>query len=140
MIRNEIRALKTGPAELRKFGLMVGGVLLLLDLCFFWWRGKPHWLPALVPGIALTLIGAALPRALKFIYIAWMSLAFILGWTVSTVLLTVFYYAVVTPIGLIARLLGNDFLRRRFDPLATTYWVKRDGVARRETRNYEQQF
>ena len=50
------------------------------------------------------LLGAVWPRALKWVYIAWMTLALVLGLVVSTVLLTVFYYAVVTPIGLLAPL------------------------------------
>ena len=31
-IRDDIRQLKTGPRELRKFGLMVGGVFVVLGL------------------------------------------------------------------------------------------------------------
>jgi hypothetical protein len=139
MIIQDIKALKTRPVELRKFGLTVGGVFLLLGIwCRM--RGKLHYLPLLVPGAVLVLLGAVIPRTLKFIYIAWMSLAFVLGSLVSTVLLTVFYYGVLTPIGWIARLAGKDFLRRQFDPQARTYWLRRDGTTERGMRDYEQQF
>jgi hypothetical protein len=33
---------------------------------------------------------------------------------------------VITPVGLIFRLLGKDPLTRRFDPRASTYWVKHE--------------
>ena len=139
MIREEIKSLRTGERELRKFGLTVGGVFALLG-CWFWWRGKTHFPCFLVPGVLLMLLGALVPRALKFIYIGWMSLAFILGIAVSTALLTLFFYLIVTPIGLISRLAGRDFLNRKFDRDATTYWIRRDRSSSAQTRNYEQQF
>ena len=139
MIREEIKSLRTGERELRKFGLTVGGVFALLG-CWFWWRGKTHFPCFLVPGGLLMLLGALVPRALKFIYIGWMSLAFILGIAVSTALLTLFFYLIVTPIGLISRLAGRDFLNRKFDRDATTYWIRRDRSSSAQTRNYEQQF
>ena len=139
MLREEIKQLKTGPRELRHFGLLVGGVLTLLGL-WFWWRAKPHFPYFLVPGVLLVLLGAVVPRTLKLIYIGWMSFAFILGFAVSTALLTVLFYLIVTPVGLIARLAGRDFLNRKFDRSVASYWIMRDRSSTRQTRNYEQQF
>ncbi len=139
MIREEIQTLKTGARELRKFGLTVGGVLALLAL-WFWWRGKVYFPVVLVPGVLLMVLGALAPRTLKLFYVGWMSLAFILGFAVSTALLTVLFYLIVTPIGLIARLAGQDFLNRKFDRSGATYWILRDRSSSRQTRNYEQQF
>jgi len=139
MIREEIKSLKTGARELRKFGLTVGGVFALVG-CWYWWRGKTHLPYLLVPGVLLMLLGALVPRALKFIYIGWMSFAFILGFAVSTTLLTLLFYLIVTPIGLISRLAGRDFLNRKFDRNTATYWKKRDRSSSGHTRNYEQQF
>src|SRR5438445_6838175 len=113
MIREEIKQLKTGPRDLRKFGLTVGGVLSLLGLWFLY-RHKAHSPYFLYPGLLLLLLGLAVPRTLKEIYIGWMALAFVLGLIVSTVLLTGFFYLVVTPIGLAARCFGKDFVERRW--------------------------
>jgi hypothetical protein len=139
MIREEIKSLKTGARDLRKFGLTVGGVFALLG-CWFWWRGKTLFPYFLFPGVLLILFGALVPRVLKLIYIGWMSLAFVLGFAVSTTLLTLFFYLIVTPIGLIARLVGRDFLNRKFDRHTATYWIRRDRSSSAQTRNYEQQF
>jgi len=139
MIREEIKRLKTGTRELRRFGLMVGGVVAVLG-CWFWWRGKTHFAYCLVPGALLMLLGALVPRVLKPIYIGWMSLAFVLGFVVSTTLLTLIFYLVVTPVGLIARLAGRDFLNRKFDRRIATYWIRRDRSSSAQARNYEQQF
>src|SRR5438874_12854631 len=113
MIRDEIKNLKSSPGDLRKFGLTVGSVFLLLGL-WFAWRGKSIFPWLLAPGAGLLLLGAAVPRALKSVYIGWMTFALVLGLIVSTTLLTLFYYLVLTPIGLIARLAGKDFLNRPF--------------------------
>ena len=90
MIREEIKQLKTGSRDLRKFGLMVGGVLLLIGLWFLY-RHKVQYPYFLYPGLLLVVLGLTLPKCLKYIYIGWMTLAFVLGLIVSTVLLVVFF-------------------------------------------------
>jgi len=137
-LREDIKSLKTGKRELRKFGLLVGVVLLGLGVLLLL-RGK--WLgPYLaVPGIALMVLGAALPAALKYVYLAWMSAAFVVGFVVSHVILTLFFYLVITPTGLLARLLGRDFLHLHLDRKAASYWVRRP-PASKAPEAYERQF
>ena len=139
MIREEIRQLKTGTRELRNFGLLVGAVFAALGLLFLL-RGKAHYPYFLVPGILLLLFGAAFPRALKHFYVAWMSFAIVLGLIVSTVILTLFFILVITPIGLAARLLGKDFLRLKLEPRGSTYWISRKSRPPRSPAEYGQQF
>src|SRR5438874_6970335 len=118
MIGNEIKQLKTGPRDLRKFGVLVGGVFGLLAI-WCWWRGKPAFPFLLAAAVPLVSLGLIWPRSLKWVYIGWMSLALVLGLVVSSVLLTVFFYLVVTPIGLLARAVGKDFLSLRLDRQAS---------------------
>ena len=42
--------------------------------------------------------------------------------------LALVYYLVLTPIGLVSRLV-RDPLRRRFDARAASYWIRLDGAA-----------
>ena len=56
-------------------------------------------------------------------YLAWMRVFFPLGWIVSHAILAVIYYAIVTPIGFVLRLLRYDPMRRRFDRRAQSYWI-----------------
>ena len=139
MIRDEIRQLKTGDRDLRKFGLLVGGVFGLLA-AWCWWRGKPAFPYFLAAALPLMILGATWPRSLKAVYLAWMSLALVLGLIVSTVILTVFFYLIVTPIGLLARAVGKDFLSLRLDPGASSYWIKRDTSTPKQRHEYERQF
>ncbi len=44
---------------------------------------------------------------------------------VSPVAMALLFFAVVTPVALICRILGHDPLRRKLDPTAATYWIDR---------------
>jgi hypothetical protein len=139
MLLKDIRELKTGRRELRNFGLLVGGVFAALGLLALW-RGKPIYPWLLTPGVLLVLFGAAIPKTLKYLYIAWMSLAMVLGFVVSHVILTVFFFLVITPIGLVARLAGKDFLRLKLDREAKTYRIPRERKDPKSVADYERQF
>ena len=134
----DIRKLKTGPRELRKFGLTVGSVLVAIGILFFL-RQKPSYPFLLWPGVALIIFGAIAPRALKYLYIAWMSLALTLGFIMSYVILTLFFFLIVTPIALLARLFRRDFLAQRLDKQASTYWIRCETEAKAPA-SYERQF
>ncbi|MCK7478320.1 MAG: SxtJ family membrane protein [Candidatus Moduliflexus flocculans] len=54
-----------------------------------------------------------------------MSAAFVLGFVVAHVILTLLFVLVITPLGRVARLAGKDFLRLKIDPSARTYWILR---------------
>src|SRR5262245_35551916 len=106
-----------------KFGLILFAVPALI---YGWglWSGKPShpaWLIAAVIFLAITL---TVPRVLAPLKKQWMRIGGLLHVVVSPVLLALFFYTVVTPVGLVLRLMGKDPLRlKRGD---ATYWVERD--------------
>jgi hypothetical protein len=126
------------PRELRRFGLTVGGAFAVLALLSRW-RG--HEVPPLVMGalaVALIVPGLVAPRALGPVQRVWMRGAAALGEFNSRVILGVFYYVVLAPIGLVRRLFG-DPLDRGLGDRGTSVWVKRErGPVERE--RYERQF
>lgn len=93
--------------ELRDFGLILGGMFaaifgLLLPLLH---RHRiPFWPWALA--LSLAVIALLRPALLEYLYKAWSALGGVLGWINTRIVLTVLFYAVVTPTGLIARALG----------------------------------
>lgn len=139
MLKAEISELKTDPATLRKFGLVVGAVFAGLG-AWFWWRHRTAYPWFLAPAAPLLVLGAFAPTLLKEVYRVWMTLALVMGLVMSTVILTLFYYLVVTPVGLAARVAGKDFLSRRLSPDTKTYWIKRDRTKAKSNADYEQQF
>ena len=140
MFSAELKAFqKASPGDLRRFGLTVGGVFVLLAF-FFLWRQKSWFWWLLVPGVPLMLLGAVFPRGLKWAYVCWMALAIVMGAIISTILLTVLFYFVVTPIGLSARLAGKDFLSLKLNPEFPSYWLPRDPSKRKKKHEHERQF
>jgi hypothetical protein len=139
MIAAELKSLKTDAPTLRKFGLLVGGVFGLLAL-WFWWRHKVWWPWLAAPAVPLIALGAIFPRALRRIYLGWMALALVMGLVVSTILLTLFFYLVVTPIGLVTRLMGKDFLTQKLEPSRISYWLPRDRTKPYQPADTERQF
>lgn len=138
MLLDDLKQLKTGQRELRNFGLLVGGVFLAMGLVFLL-KGKAYHPWFIAPGLALLLPGVLFPSILKPVYILWMALALVLGFIVSHVILTLFFFLVITPVGLVARMAGKDFLRLKLDPHASSYWIPRDQRAPDPAR-YERQF
>jgi hypothetical protein len=125
-------------AELRRFGLSVGGVFLLLA-GLSRWRG--HTIAPCVmatAGVLLVVPGALVPAVLGPVQRGWLRGAAILGDVNARILLTVVYYVVVSPIGFVMRL-RRDPLDRALDDGRTSEWVRR-APRPVERARYERQF
>lgn len=93
-----------------------------------WHQGRPNaaivcWSLALVVPAA----GVAWREGLRLLYVGLSYATYPIGFLVSSLVLVLIYYAVLTPIGLILRLCGHDALGRRFDPNIPSYWHQRPG-------------
>jgi hypothetical protein len=120
-IRSEIRHLKTDAKELRKFGITMAVVLgLLTALTAYRHSGSFPYLLALA--VAFLGFGLLKPAWLKQIYLGWMTLAFVMGYIMTRVILTLLFFIVFVPIGLIARITSKDMLDEHYEPDAATYW------------------
>ncbi len=124
MVIEEIKEIESSPKKLREFGLLVGGVFCLLA-SILWWRGRGNYPYFLLPGIALVLMGALFPHALKPLQKAWMTLAILMGWVMTRFLLSLLFYLAITPLGIFMRLTGKDLLDQHIDRKAPSYWKNR---------------
>ena len=138
MIIEEIKNIKSGKRELRQFGITIGLVLGLLG-SWFLWRNKEGGSLLLIAATLFLSLGFILPRLLKPFQKLWMTLAVLLGWLMTRIILTILFYLVVTPIGLLAKVSGKDFLNRKFNSDASSYWIPRKAITP-DKRNYEKQF
>ena len=125
----EIRAVDTSRKALRSFGLVVGGVFVGIAAIIVWrsgWALTPvaQWLGG--PGAVLIVLGLVAPPLLRPLYRVWMGLALVLGFVMTRVLLTLVYYLLLTPIGLLLRLFGKDPMHRHPDPEASSYWIPKE--------------
>jgi hypothetical protein len=138
MIADEIKDIKSDKKELRKFSLVIGIFLGLLG-GLSWWRSTGLY-PCLFAVVAAFLIvGFGRPMLLKPIHKVWMTLAILMGWVMTRVILSVLFYLIVTPIGLSIRLLGKDFLDLEFSDDAGSYWIPRKEIDK-DRSDYERQF
>jgi len=138
MVVHDIRNIKSSKRELRKFGLTVGIALGIFGGLFLW-RGRGYYDILFYIAGAFILLGLVFPIVLKPIQKVWMTLAVILGWVMTRVILCILFYVVVTPIGLISRLFGKAFLDLKFDENAQTYWVPKKSSGT-DKSGYEKQF
>lgn len=101
---------------------MMAGLLAVLG---GWWlyRGKHGVLPLIlvVSASGLVVLTVCLPAALVLPTRLWMSLAELMSFVMTPVILAVIYFALITPIAVVKRLLGWDPLRRRAGP-SNSYW------------------
>ena len=134
----ELKNIKSGKKELREFGLTIGAILVILGGIAAW-RGRPVYPYFLGFGIAFMAAGMLLPKALKFPQVAWMGFAVVLGFFSSRLVLSILFYAVITPIGIIMRVFGKDVLDQRIDRSAGSYWKMRE-TATKSKESYQNHY
>jgi hypothetical protein len=137
-IVEEIRNIKSGKKELREFGITIGAVLLALA-AFVIWRGRASSAYFVIFGILFIGFGVAAPALLKPLQKIWMALSVVIGFFMSRLILTILFYGVITPIGLLTRLLGKDILDLRISKERPSYW--RECSQKTKTKeSYEKQY
>ena len=124
--------------EVKKFGLLFAAICAGLSL-FLLFKGNDLWVLSAAGAVFFLVTGLVAQPVLQPVYTVWMKFAHVLAWINTRILLGLFFYLVLTPVGVVMRLLGKDLLDKKIDRAAPTYWVKREGIVL--TRNpYERLF
>jgi hypothetical protein len=117
---------KTGKRQLRSFGLIVGGGFAVVALAPLAFHGRSPRIWALILALFLSATAFISPLALRPFHRVWMTIGEALGWLNTRILLTVLFYVVIVPIGVILRAVGNDPMRRKLERGVLTYRIPRD--------------
>jgi len=124
MLHNEIPELDT--KGLRHFGLMLGGILAVIFgvlLPWTWaWDSIPN-LQWIAVGIIVVIWALVAPNSMRGLYNNWMRVAMVIGNIVNAFILAIVFYIVITPMGLVMRLMGKDPMRRSLDKDVVSYRV-----------------
>jgi hypothetical protein len=105
----------------RRFGAILGAACIVVYALGVWYgSGHVAWL---VAAAFVLLITVLMPRILQPLKGLWMKVGGLLHNVVSPVLLSLFYFLGVVPIGLIMQMLRMDPLRLKSNK--KTYWVER---------------
>ncbi|MCE2492409.1 MAG: sxtJ [Alphaproteobacteria bacterium] len=110
--------------ELRNFGLTmaaaIGGLFGLL-LPWLFDRAWPVW-PWIVAAPFL-LLGIIAPGGLRSAFRIWMRFGVLIGRITTPIILGLFFYLVITPVGFVRRTINRSASYRGIDPSAETYKV-----------------
>ena len=123
--------------ELRKFGIVMAIPLTIIAALLFW-KGRPAAPYFLGLAVLFLSSGMIAPRILAPVERIWMAFAGVLSVVMTFVILTLTYYIVITPMGLLLRLFGKDLLQLKFHADQKSYWieVEPDGPCSRPDKPY----
>ena len=136
-IAEEYEQLDRSPRALRRFGCTIGVVCAIAAVLTF--RRYPT--ATLVLGSAAALLGlaaAVVPAQLAAFHRIWIKLSLVLGWVMTHVILTLVFYVIVTPVGLLQRLVSKRAFDVAFRTAENSYWKARETECDRAS--YERQF
>ncbi len=134
-----------GTEERRTFARMLSIGVPVIALVWFllvflfagrWVPAVPLWITGVGWTLALVTWGSALMG--KAIHAVWFFLVCLIETVLTTVLLGIVFYAVITPVGLLQRAFGRKFFVKRGNPSAVTYWraVEKTDDPRRYYRQF----
>ena len=109
----------------RIFGIVFSVVFTVIGLLPMVFGGDPRtW--ALVVAAGLLVVAIVIPGVLAPLNWVWRKVSLVLHRIFTVVAMAALFYGVVTPTGVVARLLGKDLLRLRSDRSAASYWILRE--------------
>ena len=113
--------------QLKNFGKIALVATVIISLLLYFLKGVAiQWISIILGfGIFIFIISLISLKLTKVIYLGMIILTSPIGFAVSFVLLAVFYFLLLTPLGFVFRLIGRDPLCRKFDANAKSYWLSR---------------
>jgi len=115
----------TTKKQLRSFGLTTGSIFGLISIWPVLIRQEnPRWWMVALAG-CLLISAAIFPRSLFSVHKGWMAVGHVMGWINTRIILSVVFYVIVTPIGIVRSWLGKDPMGRRLRPDLDSYRVIR---------------
>ena len=125
-------------AQARKSAVAVGVVLLVIA-AWNLWKGRPAvYYPFALIGASLLIISRVWDAGARGFHHYWMKFAGVLGYINARILLSLMFYLVITPYGLVSRLVRRNPLRRRGPP-QESYWIPRKTL-KQEHQQFERLF
>lgn len=118
--------LKEDPREWRKTVWLTALGLAVLSSLLRWRHVLSHrtWLIVLAALAVVALLALVQPGWFRGFYRVSVRVGFWLSQIVARIVLTILFFLVLAPLGLLFRLLGKDALRLKKSREATTYWLK----------------
>ena len=109
----------------RSFGI-VFSIVFFLIASYPLTQGGELRIWSLIICLIFLILGSINSKILTPLNKLWFKFGVFLGKIVSPIIMGIIFFLVVTPIGLIMRVLGKDVLNLKFDK-AKSYWIEKSG-------------
>ena len=109
----------------RSFGLLIGGVLLLVAGLHYW-KDRPDFFVWLIIGSAFVAVALLMPHILAPLRRLWLKLGHLMSIVISPIILALMYVLAIVVTGVLIRLFGKDLLSLKLKPEEASYWLKRN--------------
>ena len=115
------------PPSEKSFGITFAVVAALIAAWLFWRKGMPGWaIAAALASIGFLASAYLAPALLRPLNLAWLNFGLLLHKVINPLIMGLLFFMVFTPMGLVMRRAGKDFLRLARDPAEASYWVRHD--------------
>ncbi|MCA9498840.1 MAG: SxtJ family membrane protein [Nitrospirales bacterium] len=109
--------------DLRSFGLLMGGVFLIVAVWPLIIHGENLRVWASLIAGTFGAMGIVFPKGLRLLHRVWMKIGEKLGWINSRIILGLLFFGMFTPMAFVMGLLGKRPLQLGYDPRANSYRV-----------------
>ena len=117
------------------FGLVFFFIFLVVSIWPLTHNESPRIWSAII-SLAFLILVLTRSKLLTPLNRLWAKFGIILGSIIAPIVMGVVFFLVITPIGLVMKIIGKDLLSIKYDKKKETYWVKRD----KPTSTMKQQF
>jgi hypothetical protein len=130
MLKALLKEIDTSPKNVKQFAWLFALIGMVIIPAIIWYKHDGEvgeaGIGAFGIGTLFLLIGIIRFQILNPIYKVWMLLALLMGLVMTKVIITIVYYIVMTPIGLVKRRDLNKSMHLKFIKSDATYWVKKE--------------
>ena len=117
--------LKIKVSSNRNFGLVFFVVFLIISLWPLLDGGQLKiW--SLFFSLFFLVLGLMNSKLLTPLNLLWTKFGILLGNVFAPIVMSFIFFLVVTPIGLLMRMMGKDLLRTKYNKSGKSYWIKRE--------------
>lgn len=132
--------LKPSEKQLRNFGDITLFMCNFVGLTMMWLAGLTNkvFLSICIGGMTIYLLSRISTKLVRPVFVGLTVVTFPVGWLISHVVMVLFYYIVISGVGLVFKLLNRDPLHMACNPEAESYWMRYEH--KRTAKDYFHQF
>ena len=116
--------IKIKKSNERNFGLVFGTFFIIISL-YPLLKNEDVRIWALLISIIFYFLSFFLPKSLIILNNIWFRIGIFLGKIIAPLVMSFIYIFVVTPTGIVMKLINHNYFKYKFDRSLKSYWIKR---------------